>query len=620
MDTTKLCQLIKDFSIEEIEKHIVYRYLIDNNVNIMNSLCVSHYLNEFQPKDCLLRRVASIGISSIEEMASAMELLIPSEDKKVNGAFFTPAYIADYIIQTISPAYDAKVIDPSCGSGAFLLAIVRYYTNVYNKNVADCIRENIYGADILSYNIHRCGLLLSILALSYNEVIEISDMNLICCDSLKQTWQQQKFDAVVGNPPYVKFQDMDNDTREFLLSKFKTTQFGTYNLYFAFFELGLQLLKETGKLGYITPNNYFTSLAGECLRSFFQNEQCLYQIVDFNATKVFNVQTYTAISFLNKIKNSVIRYDRIKTGNTPQEFLKKVEYTDNPYSSLSEKKWRLLCGTERENIAKIEGSGESIGNLFNICVGIATLKDEVYFFTPLAEDKEYYYTTRDNLVFAIEKELTRPIVKISDMKTAEDIKHNQRKIIFPYISKNGKAIAIPEDMMASKYSKCYEYFLYVKDILKNRGKGKHTYSPFYAYGRTQGLNRTGVKLLTPTFSKSPRFLFDENPQGFFTNGYGVYLRDRAQSLFDCNPISQKDNLDVMQKILNSFIMEYYVDKTSVAIEGGYPCYQKNFIERFSIPELTENEINILRSMKEPSKIDEFLVTKYQLNLNLPNRS
>lgn len=619
MDTSKLSQLIKDFSIEQIEKHIVYRYLIDNKVNATESTFVSQYLEGFQPDNKLSKGVECIGISSIEEMASAMELLIPSEDKKVNGAFFTPAYIADYIIQTIAPTNDAKVIDPSCGSGAFLLAIVRYYSRVYNKNIADCIRENVYGADILPYNIHRCELLLSIMALCHNETIEVSEMNLICCDSLKKAWTK-KFDAVVGNPPYVKFQDMDDSTRDFLLSKFKTTQFGTYNLYFAFFELGLQLLKDTGKLGYITPNNYFTSLAGECLRSFFQNEQCLYQIVDFNATKVFNVQTYTAISFLNKMRNPVIAYDRIKDNQTPQGFLAEIRYTDNPYSSLSEKKWRLLCGMERENIAKIEGSGEAIGDLFNICVGIATLKDEVYFFTPLTEDEEYFYTTRDNLVFAIEKELTRPVIKISDMKTAEDIKQNKRKIIFPYVLIKGKATAIPEDTMASKYPKCYEYFLYVQDILKNRGKGKHVYTPFYAYGRTQGLNRTGVKLLTPTFSKSPRFLFDRDPQGFFTNGYGVYLREKVHSLFDCNPISQEENLDVMQKILNSFIMEYYVDKTSVAIEGGYPCYQKNFIERFSIPDLTENEIKVLRSMEDPTMIDEFLISKYQLNLDLPKRS
>lgn len=82
MDTSKLSQLIKDFSIEQIEKHIVYRYLIDNKVNATDSTFVSQYLEGFLPDDKLSKGVECIGISSIEEMASAMELLIPSEDKK----------------------------------------------------------------------------------------------------------------------------------------------------------------------------------------------------------------------------------------------------------------------------------------------------------------------------------------------------------------------------------------------------------------------------------------------------------------------------------------------------------------------------------------------------------
>jgi hypothetical protein len=85
-----------------------------------------------------------------------------------------------------------------------------------------------------------------------------------------------------------------------------------------------------------------------------------------------------------------------------------------------------------------------------------------------------------------------------------------------------------------------------------------------------------------------------------------------------NPISKLENIDVVQKILNSCIMDYYVTKTSVSIEGGYPCYQKNFIEKFTIPELTEEEIETIRSLSNPQEIDEFLINKYQLNLPVPN--
>lgn len=618
MITASLNSLVKSFSIIDIEKHMVYSYIKNNSIKVERDCYISLYLKNFEPSSILLEEINKMGIITIDDISVAMELLIPSKDKKVNGAFFTPAYIADFILDTIHPSYNAKVIDPSCGSGAFLLAIARYYKKTYGKSISDCICENIYGSDILDYNIRRCQLLLSLLAISESESISVSQMNLLCCDSLKHKWQEH-FDAVVGNPPYVKFQDMDEETRNFLIDNYRTTQFGTYNLYFAFFELGIQILTSNGKLGFITPNNYFTSLSGECLRKFFCDEKSIYRIVDFNATKVFDVQTYTAISFLNKKKNNDIEYDRIKKDLSPMSFLKKLKFTKNSYSALDSSKWRLLCGEERNNIEQIERCGESIGSLFNICVGIATLKDEVYIIQPCSEDSNYYNITRSGVHFKIEKKITRSVVKISDIKTPEDITLNTRRIIFPYISIDGKTTAIKEEVMQSKYPECYKYLLAFKELLAQRGKGKHTYTPFYAYGRTQGLNRTGVKLLTPTFSKTPRFLYDQDKNSFFTNGYGIYLRPQENCLFGRNPIAMPENLDVMQKILNSVVMEYYIDKTSVAIEGGYPCYQKNFIERFSIPNLTDKEIKELRALKEINEINNYLIDLYHLNLPCPNR-
>jgi adenine-specific DNA-methyltransferase len=69
-----------------------------------------------------------------------------------------------------------------------------------------------------------------------------------------------------------------------------------------------------------------------------------------------------------------------------------------------------------------------------------------------------------------------------------------------------------------------------------------------------------------------------------------------------NPISKIENIDVVQKILNSCVMDYYVTKTSVSIEGGYPCYQKNFIEKFTIPEYNRlRKLNSIRSLKDPHR-------------------
>ena len=59
-------------------------------------------------------------------------------------------------------------------------------------------------------------------------------------------------------------------------------------------------------------------------------------------------------------------------------------------------------------------------------------------------------------------------------------------------------------------------------------------------------------------------------------------------------------------------MDYFARKTSVDIEGGYQCYQKNFIESFNIPILTEQDIKYLKDEENIIKINEFLIEKYEL--------
>ncbi len=157
-----------------------------------------------------------------------------------------------------------------------------------------------------------------------------------------------------------------------------------------------------------------------------------------------------------------------------------------------------------------------------------------------------------------------------------------------------------------------------------RDKGKIKYNPFYAWGRTQGLTRFGKKNLNPTFSRHPRFLVVEDEEAVFTNGYGIFFKEPTK---ECNlfcdmehSLSKIENIDIVQKVLNSEIMHYYISKTSVSIEGGYPCYQKNFIEKFTIPEFSCDEVSELRSLSNQRDINLFLADKYQVNLPTPNLS
>jgi hypothetical protein len=87
----------------------------------------------------------------------------------------------------------------------------------------------------------------------------------------------------------------------------------------------------------------------------------------------------------------------------------------------------------------------------------------------------------------------------------------------------------------------------------------------------------------------------------FCNGYGIFQK------------SGELDLKILQKILNSVVMDYFARKTSVDLEGGYQCYQKNFIESFNIPQLTEQDIKFLMDEENSNKINEFLIKKYGLD-------
>lgn len=620
MKKSILNELINTQDLRSLEQHLVFSYLINNKLDFKKSPILIEYFKAFEQNTKLYFDTSTLEISSIKELENHLELIIPQGDRKLNGAFFTPNYIIDFIINEVKPQENHKNLDPSCGCGAFLIGLVDYYKRTFNKSIKNIIKENIFGSDILEYNIHRTKLILTIYALQNGEQLSDKDFNLYHQDSLQANWNDS-FDNIVGNPPYVKFQDLTEENRMYLSKHWTTTEGGAYNLYFAFFELGYKLLNPTGKLGYITPNNFFTSLSGESLRKYFQNKKCVTRIIDFSHKKVFDAQTYTALTFINKKENEAITFDRIKKGYSPEEYLPKANGSPNYLKDLNFKKWRLLKTDEQQNIKTIETIGKPIGKLFDICVGIATLKDEIFFIDGSNIKNGFYTKTTDNGTFEIEKEIVKPVYKISNFRTQEDVKNNTRKIICPYKIKNGIATAISESDFKNKFPKCYAYFLSEKDNLLARDKGKVNFEPFFVWGRTQGLTRKGKKILNPTFSQHPRFLLVEEQEGFFTNGYGLYFREQeSDSLFSefVNPITKLENIDVVQKILNSYIMDYYVSKTSVSIEGGYPCYQKNFIEKFTIPELTQENIETIRSLNDSQEIDDFLIELYHLNLPVPN--
>ena len=153
------------------------------------------------------------------------------------------------------------------------------------KAVEKVIEENIYFADISPEYIEKTKQNLQKLTGK-----EIKRFNEIADDFCFHNFDE-KFDFIIGNPPYVRIQNL-NGRKEQLQKSFITASNGSIDLCFCFFEQALKLLKENGKISFITPNSHFYSAAGKNLRNLMLPH--LVKIINFDHFQVFkNATTYT---------------------------------------------------------------------------------------------------------------------------------------------------------------------------------------------------------------------------------------------------------------------------------------------------------------------------------------
>lgn len=115
---------------------------------------------------------------------------------------------------------------------------------------------------------------------------------------LQKDWIN-KFDIVLGNPPFVRIHNILPEVKEEI--KDFTFCIGMYDLYYAFYEFGLKVLKEDGRLLYISPNNFIKNISGVKMREYIEKNNLLDYFEDFSSNQKFKgYSTYTCIMGLNK--------------------------------------------------------------------------------------------------------------------------------------------------------------------------------------------------------------------------------------------------------------------------------------------------------------------------------
>jgi len=169
------------------------------------------------------------------------------------------------------------------------------------------------------------------------------------------------FDAVIGNPPYVKIQNLRSSVpafAEFIDEQYSTST-GRFDIYSAFVEKGSELA--AGKnLSYILPNKFFESSAGEGLRRYISNRNLLKKILDFGRHQVFDgATTYTCILMLDA--GEKFEYGQVDQSSKEIQDLREVRFTTIDSDNLSDDPWILTGPRERKLLNRINESGIPLG-------------------------------------------------------------------------------------------------------------------------------------------------------------------------------------------------------------------------------------------------------------------
>ena len=572
-----------------------------------------------------------------------------------------------------------RIADIACGSGIFLTEVLDYlinycqdwyeknklydnleetYTNTYKltyKEKKEILTNCLYGVDIdyQAVEVAKFSLLLKVLeneteetVINEKPVLPSLDSNIVNGNSLIDLEMIEdattdelinirpfsfndinggnKFDLIIGNPPYVKTEDMIKlqDKKEVQAYKSKYyVAYKQFDKYFLFIQRAVDLVKDDGTVCYIVPNKFINNVAGEKIRELISENKYLKMFIDFNYQQVFKDKTiYSSIILLNKSKEENFEYSYI---NSYEEWIinnKSNIYTEISCNEIDKNPWILSMDLEKmKELKKLFNNSIRLSEIARPFNGVQTSLNRIYVIKGkeiLGENENYIIINKNGKKYNIEKEVLKmyfqPINKVEKNVNSFDPLVTDKYIIFPY-DKNGELI----DINLSQYSGIKEYLLDNYDlIVPKQISGKSTgrdvpnanENNWYQFGRVQAINEFNneEKLIVGVMSKEPMIMNDNENLVIKSDGTAGNCGKKMND-------NNKYDLFFLQAYLSHPIISDVMEKMGSDFEGGFYSRGTQVLEKLPIINVDfENE-------KEKALYDKIVEkTKkiYELNIVL----
>lgn len=633
--------IIKDDLLINLEKIAEYDFSSELDVNILG-----HIFEQ--------------SISDIEEIKAEIrgEIIEKKESKrKKNGIYYTPGYITKYLVKDVIGSWldekrielgesslpeipeftsklkggakrsfnnaikkhedfwikysdvlaNIKIIDPACGSGAFLNAAFDYLYQEgkkVNEKLAELtggipsffdldkqiLKNNLFGMDLNPESVEITKLSLWLKTANKNETLTSLDNNIICGNSIidtKNIWedsfaeifQDGGFDIILGNPPYVRQENLVA-IKDYLADNYKTYS-GRADLYVYFFEKSINILKPNGKLGFICSSKYTKASYGKKLRQFILENTKIKSFLDFGDLEVFpGVIAYPSIIILEKDptnekakQKNQIQYCLFTqlTNNIANQLLNNGFYFEQGF--LNSEEWIFKDVEYLKLFKKLNKKFSRLDNrLGSPKVGSKTGRNEAFIIDENLAEKFIELDENNSIII-------KPYLFGENIK--EYICNPKQYIIFPYIEKNN----ILELVDIELFPVVKEHLEHYRNVLEQRAIIK------------DGL-KSGSKIWYEYQQVNKEFSFEKTyivyPNVSKGNSFALSKGNAIDMTAFCIEIDPEDYYHL--PILNSNVLNSFFRSVSIERRGGFREYKTQYVSKMPYPIPAKKDIAELKGL------------------------
>lgn len=478
-----------------------------------------------------------------------------------------------------------RIVDPACGSGAFLVAAFDLLAAEYRRVVEhlavlgepmnfdpydEIVTKNLYGVDLNAESVEITRLALWLKTARSQHRLQNLEATIKVGNSLiddkaftehpfdwriafPDVFAGGGFDIVIGNPPYVRM-ELIKPVKPYLEKHYVVADDRT-DLYAYFFERGVGVLREGGRLGFISSSTFFRTGSGENLRKFLGDNVAIEAVVDFGDLQIFEgVTTYPAIITLRKgTANDGGALAFLKVEALPKDL--EAEFSARsqtmPRARLGAGSWQFENAPLAKLRDKIVAGKKTVGEVYGAPLrGIVTGLNEAFIIDQ---------ATRDRLVKQDKKsaKLLKPFLRGENIKRWRV----EPEGLFLINTPKGK-------IDIDKYPAIRDWLLPFKKDLEKRATKQEWFELQQAQLAYQPSFST-PKIIYGHFAQARIFAFDI--AGYFSNDKSYFI---PNATFD------------LLSLLNSKLIWSFIEGISPAVRGGFHEMRVQYLTTAPIPEIS----------------------------------